>query len=171
MLASGAGTPSLTDINFGLVLWTLILFTLFAFVLGKFGWRPMLKMLEEREQSIRQAIDGARTASDEAQALLAQRTEAMREAAREREAMLKRAMSEAEQASQQIIEKARRESEALVGRAKEQITREKDQALLELRAQVAELAMGAAERIVTASLTPEAQKKLVEEFLTALPRQ
>ena len=53
---------------------------------------------------------------------------------------------------------------------KQQIEREKNQAILELRAQVADIAMEAAGKIVKSSLTPEAQKKLVDETISALPR-
>ncbi len=170
-LAAAGGGPSITDIDFGLFFWTLILFGLFAFVLAKFGWNPLLSIVAQREQSIRQAVEGAQAAQAEAQALQSQRAEALREAAREREAMLKRAMAEAEQAAQAILERAKAESQTLAKRAKEQITREKEQALREVRAYVADLAIQAATKIVESSLTPEAQRKLVDEFIATLPEQ
>ena len=58
----------------------------------------------------------------------------------------------------------------MIQRAKEQIQQEKRQALEEIRSQVADLAIQAAAKIVTSSLTPEAQKKLVHEFIETLPR-
>jgi F-type H+-transporting ATPase subunit b len=170
-LASAGASSSLTDINFGLFFWTLILFGLFALVLSKFGWKPLLSLIEAREQSIRHAVEGAQAAQAEAQALQSQRAEALREAAREREAMLKRAMAEAEQAARGILDRAKTESESLVKRAKEQIVREKEQALREVRVYVADLAIQAATRIVESSLTPEVQRRLVDEFIAALPEQ
>jgi F-type H+-transporting ATPase subunit b len=59
----------------------------------------------------------------------------------------------------------------MVQRAREQIDREKGQAILELRAQVADLAVQAASKIVQSSLTPEAQRKLVDEFIKTVPRE
>ena len=58
----------------------------------------------------------------------------------------------------------------MVQRAKDQIDREKKLAIQELRSQVADLAVEAASRIVKSSMTPEAQKKLVHEFIDSLPQ-
>jgi F-type H+-transporting ATPase subunit b len=167
LLAAGG----LTDINFGLTLWTIVLFVLFAFLMTKLGWGPMLKAIEEREKGIRGAVDGAQKAHTEAQALLAQHKEMLREAGRERDELIKRALKEAEQLKADLSTRAKAESDQMVQRAREQIDREKGQAILELRAQVADLAVQAASKIVQSSLTPEAQRKLVDDFIKTMPRQ
>jgi F-type H+-transporting ATPase subunit b len=161
---------SLTDPNFGLFLWTIVLFTLFAFVLTKFGWRPLLDMIEEREKGIHAAVTSAERAQSEAQALLAQHQELVREAGRQREEIVKRALADAEQVKHDIVSAARAEAERVVEKAKEQIEREKRLAIQELRGQVADLAVEAASRIVRSSLSPEVQKQLVHEFIDNLPR-
>jgi F-type H+-transporting ATPase subunit b len=172
LLAAGSeGGGGLADINLGLTIWTIVLFALFAFVLGKFGWSPLLKMIEERETGIRSAVDGAQKANTEAQALLAQHKELMREAGREREEIVKRALKDAEQLKADLAARAKAESDQMVQRARDQIEREKGQAILELRAQVADLAIQAASKIVTTSLTPEAQRKLVDDFIKTMPRE
>ena len=56
-------------------------------------------------------------------------------------------------------------------RARDQIERDKAQAVQELRAQVAEIAIAAAGKIVESSLTPQAQRKLVDDVITALPQK
>jgi F-type H+-transporting ATPase subunit b len=166
LLAAGG----LTDPNFGLTLWTLVLFVLFAVVLTKFGWRPLLTMVEEREKGIRDSVLSAEQARDEAAKLLVQHQELIREAGRQREEMIKRALADAEQVKGDLITQAKAESDRMVQRAKEQIDREKKLAIQELRGQVADLAVEAASRIVQSSLTPEAQKKLVHEFIESLPQ-
>jgi F-type H+-transporting ATPase subunit b len=83
---------------------------------------------------------------------------------------MKRAVSEAEQLKADLTARAKAEGDQLLQRAKEQIEREKTRALMELRAEVGELAVEAASRIVKSSLTPDAQKKLVDDFITALPQ-
>ena len=80
-------------------------------------------------------------------------------------------MKEAEQLKADLTARARAESDQMVQRAREQIEREKGQAILELRAQVADLAMQAASKIVASSMTPEAQRKLVDEFIKTMPRE
>lgn len=170
LLASEGGGGGLTDINFGLTLWTIVLFALFAFVLTKFGWGPLLHLIEEREKSVREAVEGAEKASAEAQALLEKHKELLREAGRERDEIVKRALKEADQLKADLHAQARSEGDQMIQRAKEQIEREKGQAILELRAQVADIAVEAAAKIVTSSLTPEAQKKLVSDFIDTLPK-
>jgi len=168
-LAAAASSGGFTDINVGLTIWTIVLFSLFALVLTKLGWQPLLSMIEEREKKIVQAVENATRANAEAQALLIQQKEILREAGQQREEIVKKAFQDAEQVRANLVAQAKAESERLLERAREQIQREKQLALAEIRGQVADLAVEAAAKIVTSSLTPEAQRKLVEEFLETLP--
>jgi F-type H+-transporting ATPase subunit b len=167
--AQGGG-GGLTDINLGLTVWTVVLFALFAFVLAKLGWGPILKVVEEREKSVRDAVEGAHRANAEAQALLAQHREMLRDASREREEIVKKALQESDRIKADLTAQARAASDQMIQRAKQQIEREKAQAVLELRTQVADLAIEAASKIVETSPTPEAQRKLVDDFITELPK-
>jgi F-type H+-transporting ATPase subunit b len=159
-----------TDLEFGLTLWTVVLFAIFAFVLTKLGWKPLLAMIEEREKGIHDAVGSAQKANEEAQRLLAQHQELIREAGRQREEIMKRALADAETVKTDLIAQARAESDRMVQKAKEQIEREKKLAIQELRSSVADLAVEAAAKIVQSSMTPEAQKKLVHEFIDSLPQ-
>ena len=165
LLAAGG----FTDLELGLTVWTVVLFLIFAAVLGKLGWKPLLAMIEEREKSIRDSVTSAEQARDEAQRLLAQHQELIREAGRQREEIMKRALGDAETVKNDLIGQAKAESDRMVQKAKEQIEREKKLAIQELRGQVADLAVEAAARIVQSSMTPEAQRKLVHEFIDKLP--
>lgn len=165
LLAAGG----LTDINTVLTFATVVLFALFALVLHRFGWGPLLHALEEREKGVREAVDGAHRASAEAQQLLEKHKEMLRAAGREREEIIKSAIGEAETLKAELSARARAEADEMIRRAKEQVEREKALAILELRASVADLAMEAASRIVVSSLTPEAQKKLVDDYVKSLP--
>jgi F-type H+-transporting ATPase subunit b len=167
LAAAGGG---LTDVDLTLTVSTFVLFLIFAFVLGRFGWKPLLKMIEEREKGIREAVEGAERANAEAQAALEKHREMLREAGREREEILKRAFAESDQLRQELVGKARAESEQALQRARDQIERDKSAAIQELRAQVADIAMEAAAKIVTSSLTPETQRKLVDDYIAGLPK-
>ncbi len=168
VLAAGGG--GLTDINLALTVGTIVLFLAFAAVLKKFGWGPLLAIIEEREKSVKDSVLGAQKASAEAAALLEKHKELIREAGRERDEIMKRSMKEAEQIKAELVEKARSEGEALLKRAKDQIGREKALAIQELRTQVADIAVEAASKIVQSSLTPDAQKKLVSDYIANLPK-
>ena len=175
MLSLGPAVPALlaeggfTDLELGLTVWTVVLFAIFAFVLTKLGWKPLLKMVEEREKGIRDSVASAEQARDEAQRLLAQHQELIREAGRQREEIMKRALADADTVRADIVATAKAEADRTIQRAKDQIDREKKLAIQELRATVADLAVEAAARIVQSSLTPDAQKKLVHEFFDNLP--
>jgi F-type H+-transporting ATPase subunit b len=166
-LAAGGG---LTDVDLTLTVSTLVLFLIFAFVLGKLGWKPLLDTIEEREKTVRDTVEGAHKANAEAATLLEKHKEMVKEAGRERDEIMKRSMKEAEQIKAELVEKARSEGEQMVKRAKDQIEREKSLAIQELRTQVADIAVEAASKIVKSSLTPEAQKKLVNDYIANLPK-
>jgi len=170
LLPTALAAGGFTDLEFGLTLWTVVLFAIFAFVLTKLGWKPLLAMIEEREKGIHDAVGSAEKANEEAQRLLAQHQELIREAGRQREEIVKRALADAEAVKTDLIAQARAESERMVQKAKEQIEREKKLAIQELRSSVADLAVEAAAKIVQSSLTPEAQKKLVHDFIDNLPQ-
>lgn len=168
-LAAAAGKGSITDIDWMLTLLTLVLFAVFAFVMTKLGWKPLLSMIEERERTIRDSVEGAHKANAEAQALLVQHKETMREAAQQREDLLKQAFADADQARAHLTAQAKAEAEKQLQKAREQIQREKQIAIQEIRGEIADLAMGAAAKIVESSLTQEAQRKLVDDFIEGLP--
>ena len=160
----------LTDINWTLSFFTIVLFTLFVLVLSKFAWGPLLRAIDEREKSIRDAIEGSHKANAEAQALLAQHKDLLRQIGAEREEIIKKAAKEAEAFKADLMSKARSEGDDLVRRAKEQIARETSVALAKLREEVADLAVLGASKIVESSMSPEVQRKLVAEFVGSLPK-
>jgi F-type H+-transporting ATPase subunit b len=168
-LAAAGGKGGLTDVNLVLSIATVVVFLLFAFVLTKLGWKPLLSLIEERERTIRDSVEGAHKANAEAQALLVQHKETMREAAQQREDLLKQAFADADQARANLTAQAKADAEKQLQKAREQIQREKQLAIQEIRGEIAELAMGAAAKIVESSLTKEAQRKLVDEFIEGLP--
>ena len=170
LAAAEGGGGGLLSVDATLLWATLVVFALFAWILGKFAWGPLLKIVDERESSIREQVDSAQQAAAEAKDLLAQHQELLKGAGREREEILAKAVKEADGLRAELVGKARAEAEQAVARAKEQIGREKEQAIGELRAQVADIAVEAASRIVKSSLTEEAQRKLVDDYIRELPR-
>jgi F-type H+-transporting ATPase subunit b len=168
-LAEGGG-GGLLSIDATLLWATIVVFGLFAWILGKFAWGPLLEIVDEREKTIRDQVDSAQQAAAEAKDLLVQHQEMLKGAGREREEILQKAVKEAEQVRADLVTKARADADQVVSKAREQMQREKDQAIADLRAQVADLAVEAASRIVKSSLTDEAQRKLVDDYIQELPR-
>jgi F-type H+-transporting ATPase subunit b len=170
LAAAEGGAAALLSVDATLLWATLVVFALLAWILGRFAWGPILKIVDDREKTIREQVDSAQLAAAEAKDLLAQHQEMLKGAGREREEILQKAVKEAEQVRADLVGKARAEAEQAVARAREQMGREKEQAIAELRAQVADIAVEAASRIVKSSLTEEAQRKLVDDYIRELPR-
>jgi len=169
-LAAAEGGGGILSVDTTLLWSTIVLFILFAWVLRRFAWEPLLKVVEEREAHVRGSVESAEKAAREAKELLEKHHEMVRAAGREREEILARALKEADQVRGEVVGKARAEAEQVVARARDQIEREKTQAVSDLRAQVADVAIEAASRIVKTSMTPEAQRKLVDDYIGSLPR-
>jgi F-type H+-transporting ATPase subunit b len=165
VLAAGG----LTDINPGLTLWTGITFLVLLVVLGKFAWGPIVKMLAERERTIRDAIDSAKKERAEAERMLAEQKESLVRAQREAAEIAKRNAQEVEKLRQELTDRARKEADELIATARRQVAEEIAKAKGELKAQVVDLAIDAAARLVKANLDEKAQRALVEEYIAQLP--
>jgi F-type H+-transporting ATPase subunit b len=165
VLAAGG----ITDLNPGLTLWTAITFLFLLLVLSRFAWGPIVKMLNERERTIREAIEAAKKERADAERMLAEQKASLAQAQREAAELAKRNQQEVEAMRQELTARARKEADELVASARRQIDEEKVKAVAELRAQVADLAIDAASRLVKANLDDATQRKLVEDYIAQLP--
>ena len=165
VLAAGG----ITDINPGLTIWTGITFLILLFVLGRFAWGPIVATLKERERTIREAIDEAKRERAQAEKLLAEQQEGLARAQREAAELARRNQQEVEALRQELTARARQEADELVADARRQIAEEVSRARAELKAQVVDLAIDAAGRLIQANLDDKAQRKLVEDYIAELP--
>ncbi len=157
------------DLRPGLSIWTAITFLLLLVVLSKFAWGPIVKMLDERARTIRDAIEQAKRERAEAERMLGEQKASLAAAQREAAALAQRSKQEVEALRADLTARARKEADELVASARRQIQEEKAKALGELRGQVADLAIDAARRLIQSSLDEKAQRALVEEYLAQLP--
>ncbi|MBW8051031.1 MAG: F0F1 ATP synthase subunit B [Cytophagales bacterium] len=150
----------------GLIFWTLLVFLIVLFLLTKFAWKPIIKALKEREDSIEESLNSAEKAREEMAKLKAENEKLLAEAIVERDKMFK----EAREASSRIIdeakEKASQEGAKLIENAKEVINNEKQAALAEVKNQVASLSIQIAEKLLRKKLSDiEDQKELIKELI------
>jgi len=157
------------DLNPGLTLWTAITFLILIVVLAKFAFGPIVKMLDQREQTIRDAIEQAKKERAEAERLLGEQKQSLAAAQREAAELAQRSKQEVEVLRQDLTARARKEADDLVAQARKQIQEEKSKALAELKGQVADLAIDAARRLIKSSLDEKSQRALVEEYIAQLP--
>jgi F-type H+-transporting ATPase subunit b len=167
VLAAGG----ITDINPGLTIWTGITFLLLLFVLRRFAWGPIVGMLNERERTIREALEQAKHERLQAEKLLAEQKEALTHAQREAAEIARRNQQEVEALRQDLTARAQKEAAAMLADARKQVAEELARARAELKAEVVDLAIDAAAQLIKANLDTKAQRTLVEEYISQLPRE
>ena len=159
----------LLDPHAGLIAWTIITFVVVLIILKRFVWSPLLEALDERQRRIRDALEGAEQARDEAQAALADHQKALAGAESEAREIVAQAREAGERVRTDIIDDARRDAEQTVEQALRSIESEKQAALSELRREVADLAVRAAGEIVNANLDDERNRQLVDDLIAGVP--
>ncbi len=156
--------------NFGLVIWLAIVFSLLLLILYRFAWGPITKALDDREHRIGESMQQAEKALAEARQLQADNERARREAEQEAQRLLRDAREEADRLRGEEVQKTRESIQQMRDQAQDEIEREKDSALDALRAEVADLAIQAAEKILQTNLDAPSQRRLVENFIDDLPK-
>ncbi len=158
------------EINPGLIVWTIIIFVLLAIILAKFAWKPILKMLGDREDKIRNALDEADRARTEAAELIRQNEKNLARAEEEYQKMLREGKAAAEKIKEDIIDKAKQQAQRELQQATSEIQRSLESAKQQLRNEVADLAIKATEKILDESLDEKRQKKLTDSIINQLTK-
>jgi F-type H+-transporting ATPase subunit b len=161
-IASGGG---ILTFNTGFAIWVLISMLLFLYVMGKYAVPPIMKALDERETRIKDSLESAEQALAKAEQISKDNQKALKDAEIQAQKIRKEALEEAELLRADKIEKAREEAEKIVEDAKRTVEQAKKQALLELRNEVAELAVRSASIIIDSELDQAKNKKLVDKFI------
>lgn len=167
LLAGGGG---LLSFNTGFAIWILVSLIAFLFVMMKYAVPPIMTALREREQNIKESLESAEQAIAKAEQISKDNEKALREAEVKAQQIRKEAVEEAELIRAERISKAKEEAAQLIEQARTSIEQEKNQALVELREEVAKLAIKSASIIIDAELDNEKNNKLVDNFLSDLPK-
>ena len=154
--------------NVGLIVWITLTFLALLYVLRRFAWGPITTALDERENRISESMEQAKLALAEAKQIQADNTKARRESEAEAQRMIREAREAAEALRSEEIDNTRSQIQHLQDQARLEIEREKDSALDSLSHEVADLAISAAEKILSETLDSDRQKKVVDDFLNTL---
>lgn len=154
--------------NVGLMIWTLVLFTLSMILLAKLAFPRIREALDRRQQAIEDAIDTAERTRQQADAMLEEYRERLREAREQAQEIIDRARQAAETRERESEADAATRREQLMERTRREIEAETRRAIQEIRREVADLTVTATERVTRKVLTDEDQKRLVEETLAEL---
>ena len=155
----------LVSIHPGLIIWTLLTFVVLLVILRLVAWKPLLGMLEERERTIRDSLEQARKAKEEADQLMSQHREMLTRARQEMAAIIEKAQRDAEQRRADILARAQKDAEEKARQFAADLERQKRQAVREIREQTVDLVIAASSRLIQSSLDEEKHRALVKRTL------
>lgn len=173
LLAAGdadGAAPSLFTGDLGNFIWTLVIFVLVLVVLGKFAWGPILKVLQTREEFIRDSLTKAKQEREESQRVLADYKTQVENAKDEATAIVEEGRRDAEETRKRIQAAAKAEAQDIADRAKRDIGLARDQAVKELHDEVIVLAASVAGKMIRREVNADEHKSLLDESLTELGR-
>jgi F-type H+-transporting ATPase subunit b len=160
-----SGGSFLVSPGLGLMIWTLVLFLIVMYVLGKYAFPPIREALEKRAAAIRENIEAAQHEREEAEKLLEEYRQRLKEAREQADDIVHRARKASETAVAEAAAEGKAKREELVAAARKDIETETRRSLEQIRKEVADLTVLATEKITRKALDGEDQKRLVEEAL------
>jgi len=147
------------------VLVALVSFGVLFVLMWKFALPPITKMLDERAEKIKDSLEKAEETRVEAERLLDEYKEQLAEARQEASRVIEQGRRVADTMKDEIVAKANEERESMLARAREEIQGEKRAAMAELQAQVADLSVAVAGRLIGSTLSAADHKALIEKVV------
>lgn len=165
VIASEGGNGGLLDVNPGLMIWTVITFIILLLILKKVAWKPILTALDKRENDIKESLAQAEKARDDAKQILEQNQANLAKAEEESKKIIEQSRAYAESLKVQMISDSKEQAKKIVDDASSEIQRKQDAAFEELKGQIAEIAVNAAEKLIKESLDAQKSKNVIDKYL------
>lgn len=165
IIAAGNGGGGILNFNSGFAIWVTITLVIFLYVMGKYAVPLIMDALNERENRIKESLESAERALNRAEEISKDNEKALREAEVKAQRIRKEAIDEAEMLRSERIEKSKEEAAQIVEQARASIEQEKKRALIELRDEVAKLAIKSASIILDSELDEQKNSKLVNNYI------
>jgi F-type H+-transporting ATPase subunit b len=144
---------------------SLVSFGVLFVIMWKFALPPITNMLDERAAKIKDSLEKAEQTRVEAERLLDEYKLQLAEARLEANRVIEQGRKVAETMKDEIVAKANEERESMLTRAREEIQGEKRTAMAELQAQVADLSVAVANRVIGSTLSAEDHRALIEKSI------
>jgi F-type H+-transporting ATPase subunit b len=163
-----AASSPLTKIIPGLMIWTLVFFFITFYVLKRWAFGPIQKLIDERRERIRQALEEADHARAEARKLLEEHRRLIAQAKGEAEEILAETRRVGEANERRMREETEADRQRRIEETRRQVEAETRRALEQIRVEVAELSLIAAEKVTRRSFADEDHRRLIEEAVGEL---
>ena len=152
----------------GLFIWTILTFLILLGLLAKFAWNPLLRALEERQETIRKSLDDAERTKQELERVQQESAQIVAEARAEAQTIVSRSRAEAETVREDLKRKAKEEAAGLVKNAERQIPQETARAVQEIRREVVDLSLTVASKLIKKNLSQEDNDRLIQDSLNQI---
>ncbi len=152
----------------GLIFWSLVSFLLLFVLLKKLAFKPILGMMEKRENKIKESLDEAEKARLEAEKLFNDYQKQIENARKEAQQVVEQGRVAAEGIKKEIIESANKESKRMIESAQHEVTSEKEKIIVELQDKMADLIIDASSKVVQKALNKKDHLGLIKEYTTKL---
>jgi F-type H+-transporting ATPase subunit b len=149
----------------GLAIWTIITFLVLLWLLAKYAWRPLLRVLEARRETIKKSMEDAEQAKRELERLNRESAQILKNAHTEAESILSKGRADADKFREEMKQKARADAEAITREAQRHIETETGRALRRIRSEIAEMSVAIASKLIQRNFTVEDNSELIEETL------
>jgi F-type H+-transporting ATPase subunit b len=154
--------------NVGLMIWTLLLFVISMYILAKLAFPRISEALDKRQKAIEESIDTAERTREQAEELLAEYRERLKEARSQADHIVDRARKAGETHEREAQEEAKSRREQMMEQTRRDIETETRRAIQEIRREVADLTVLATEKVTRKTLNEDDQRRLVEDALSEL---
>ena len=162
------GGSFLVKPGIGLMVWTLAIFVVVMLILKYAAFPQIGAALDKRQKLIEDSIDHAAETRKEADDLLDEYRERLKEARVQAEEIVARARKSAEEFERESLDKAKVQREELLEQTKSDVEAETRRAIQDIRNEVATLTILATEKVTRKTLTEADQKRLIDETLAEL---
>ena len=152
-------------IDWKLLIAQIINFLVLLFVLYKFAYKPILKMLHDRQHKIKKSLSDAKKIEEKMKQADKMKEERILEAKKEAQVILEKTDKEAEQAKHEKLIETKNEMEKLATRTKEELASEKKKMVEKAKAEIGDLVISTSEKVIKQKLDDKTDKKLIEETI------
>ncbi len=151
--------------NPGIFLWTLVTFLIVLIILKAKAWGPLIAALDKRESDIRESLNAAKKAREDTENITKDYEKMVQKAKKESAEIISASREAGEKVKAEIITDAKSNAKKIMADNLNQIEREKDKVIGEIRQQVVELSVMAAEKIIEKSLEEDDHHKIIQETI------
>lgn len=152
-------------INLPVLITQVVTFIILLVILRLVAYKPLMRMLDERSKRVKDSMEQTETIKEQAAHAEEEAKKRIEAAAKEGQEVVARAVRTGEEIRQKAQQEAKPEAEAIITKARVEIQRERDEAIADMRKELADLTILAAEKVIERELDKEAHRKLIDKVL------